>query len=77
MSMVRTLNFKDPLLGLANVKWGRGRTVFQVASGRTLVDQVDTYELSVVRFMPIFSGTPKHKTIDIVSARETRCLTTR
>jgi hypothetical protein len=24
MSMVRKLNFKDPLLGLANVKWGRG-----------------------------------------------------
>jgi hypothetical protein len=24
MSMVRKLSFKDPLLGLANVKWGRG-----------------------------------------------------
>ena len=55
------------------------RTVFQVASGRTqeVVDQVDTYELCAVRVMPIFSGTPKHKTIDIVSARETKCLTTR
>jgi len=26
--MVRKLSFKDPLLGLANVKWGRGtRTI--------------------------------------------------
>ena len=24
MSMVRKLSFKDSLLGLANVKWGRG-----------------------------------------------------
>jgi hypothetical protein len=24
MSMVRKLSFKDPLLGLANVKWGKG-----------------------------------------------------
>lgn len=55
------------------------RTVFQVASGRIqeVVDEVDTCKLFAGRVLPIFSGTPQHKTIDIVSARQTRCLTTR
>ena len=55
------------------------RTVFQVASGRIqeVVDEVDTCKLFAGRVLPIFSGAPQHKTIDIVSARQTRCLTTR
>jgi hypothetical protein len=37
MSMVRKLSFKDPLLGLANVKWGRGMGSIANTAGRIYV----------------------------------------